>query len=389
MENKTKSVISDLHVHLYEVPSEEDFFELLDMAEANGVKCLTLLEFNNLNLFKYGLWDRVKDRIPEHYSGKIVSAVEFVTTIDHLVSPETGFDYFGYRSDIIAYDFDPEKLLPYFSDEHLSKLWEEDLDEFSEKLAEYGFNPPREIYKNDCHAASYAKQLLDWLNKNPEIKQQFMQTFGLQKLDIESDITRNLITNPNGALFFCQRLFPSSFEVFQIAKEIGAKVCLAHPAYMSTDFDTEDYIKTMWAASLLSKDYEPIKFVSGPYMLDTAEDAKVIDRVSTELNLIQLPSSDLKSQYRRVVNGENQPMMYCFTMINGEKAKVIYRPRPGFAIMPWIEEYLASHNGRVEDFDDFTRKLEEAPANLFMPEQLEKSFKDVRTYTSGGYEKQQ
>ncbi|MBQ8425958.1 MAG: hypothetical protein IJX17_08105 [Clostridia bacterium] len=378
---KKNNIVADMHVHLYDNPSEKDFFEILDMAEANGVKCLALLEFNNLNLYKSGLWDKVKDKIKKHYSGKLVTAIEFVSTIDDIKSPATGFNYDGYRSDIVLYDFDPEKLMPLFEDSFLQKLWEDDCSVFVQKLGEYGFYPPKNIFINDGHPASYAKHYLDYLFENPEEKERFIKTFNLKKLDVESDITRNLITNPKGELFFHQKLFPNSSEVFRIAKQIGGKICLAHPAYMSGDFDTQDYIKTMVELSKSNpEEFKPIEMITGTYMLDRAKDTEVVEKSSEEFGLIKIPTSDVKTQYRRIVNGKDEPVMYCITEINGEKTRVNYRPRPGFAICPWIESYLSVHNGKVEDFADFEKSIENAPANLSLDQSVFNKFKDARDY---------
>lgn len=376
--NFNENIIADLHVHLWDIPNEQSFYETLDMAEQNGVKSLTLLEYNNLNFFKYGLWDKVKNHISEHYSGKIVTGIEFVSTIDDGVVSKTGFDYSGYRSDLVVYNFNPNDLMPLFEDKFLQKLWVEDCKKFIGKINEFGFFPPNEIFINDGHPASYAKQLLGYLDANLEEKERFMKTFKLQKLDIESDITRNLITNPKGALFFHQKLFPNSSDVFKIAKKINGTVCLAHPAYMSTAFDTADYIKTMVALSKDEKDMQNITCMSGPYMLDRKEDTKVVTELSKELKISLIPTSDCKTNYRRIVGDKNEPVMYVDTMINGEKKRVFYKPRPGFAVCPWIESYLENHNGKVDDFVDFQNQLDTASANLFIEKSIDKQFSDIR-----------
>ena len=148
MENKTnENIIADLHVHLWDIPDGKSFYEILDMAEKNGVKSLTLLEYNNLNLFKYGLWDKVKNNISKHYSGKLITGIEFVSTVDDGVkSSKTGFDYSGYRSDIVLYNFNPEDLMPLFDDKYLQRLWVEDCKVFVEKINKFGFYPPKEIF---------------------------------------------------------------------------------------------------------------------------------------------------------------------------------------------------------------------------------------------------
>lgn len=376
-----KTSVSDLHVHLWEIPSEKDFFELLDLAEANSVKNLVLLEFSNLNFYKYGLWDKVKDKIKDHFSGKLITGIEFVSTIDDITSPRTGFEYNGYRSDIVLYDFDPEKLMPYFEDKYLKKLWDEDCKVFIEKLKEHGFTAPKEIYKNDGHASSFAENYMYYLFDHPEEKQRFMQYFGLSKLEIPSDITRNLMDGCGKPLSYHQKLYTYSSEVFEIAKKVGGRLCLAHPAYMSTDFDTEDYIRVMNDLSKSNpKTRKPFEFVSGPYMLDRAQDTVVIDRVSSELGLTQIPTSDVKTQYRRKVNEVDEPVMYCITNLNGEKTRINYKPRPGFAICPFIESYLKERGGVINDFDDLQRAIDNAPANLTLDDELANTFADVRDY---------
>jgi hypothetical protein len=374
-----RKMIADMHVHLYDMPSEKDFFEILDMAEQSGVKCLTVLEFNNLNLYKSGLWDKVKDKIKQHYSGKLVTGIEFVTTIDDVNSPTTGFNYDGYRSDIVLYDFDPAKLMPLFVDNFLANLWEQDCEIFIQKLNKFGFYPPKEIFVNDMHPASYAKHYLDYLFEHEDEKVRFVDSFKLPKLDVESDITRNLITNPNGALFFHQKLFPNSSDVFAIAKNVGGHLCLAHPAHMCYEFDTEDYIRTMVGLSRSNPEqFEPITMITGTYMLDRKSDSEVVTRVADELKLKKIPTSDVKTQYRNPETGD--PVMYCITNINGKNEKIFYKPKVGFAICPWIESYLASHNGKIEDMDDFLKSLGEAKPNLTLDESIYAEFKDASDY---------
>ena len=113
-------------------------------------------------------------------------------------------------------------------------------------------------------------------------------------------------------------------------------------------------------------------------MLDREQDTKVINKLSKELKLDLIPTSDCKTNYRRVVGDKNEPVMYCDTMINGEKKRIFYSPRPGFAVCHWIESYLASHNGKIEDFEDFQKQLDNAPANLFIEKSLDNKFSDIR-----------
>ena len=149
---------------------------------------------------------------------------------------------------------------------------------------------------------------------------------------------------------------------------------------MSTAFDTRDYIETMVNFSRSSKDFKPIELVTGTYMLDRAEDTRVVNEVANEMGLVKIPTSDVKTQYRREVNGKNEPVMYCITDINGKDERIYYKPRPGFAICPWIESYLQKHSGKVNSFDDFEKELKEANANLFAEKELIDEFADARDY---------
>lgn len=375
-----RQVIADFHVHLNEIPTEKDFFEILDLAEANGVQCLTLLEFSNMNFFKYGLWDRVKDKIKDHYSGKLLTAVECVSTIDDGIT-RNGYDFSGQRADIVISGFDPADLMPFYDDEHLSKLWNEDLVQFVQQLKKHGFEAPMDIFKNDCHASSFARQYLEYLNKNPEEKKRFMDYFAEQlpkgadrvspKLEIESDITRYLM-NPGGPMFYHQKLYTNLSDVLRMAKQVGADVSLAHPAHMNTQFDTEDYLRSVVEFSHTSPDFQPVTSTTRNYMLDSREDTAVIDRVSADLGLKQYGASDGKYQYR---TPEDKPTMYCYY----GNQKILYTPRPGFAIVPWIDSYLELHPNTLGT-PEFMAALSTAPANLTISQSEIDRYRDVRDY---------
>ena len=120
--------------------------------------------------------------------------------------------------------------------------------------------------------------------------------------------------------------------------------------------------------------------ITGTYMLDRAKDTDIVHKLADEYNLVKIPTSDVKTQYRRNVNGKDEPGMYCITEINGKKERVYYNPRPGFAICPWIESYLEKHNGKVEDFEDFEKQLKIAKPNLTLDKATFEKFNDARDY---------
>lgn len=341
-------VKADLHMHLEETSTIDDLKALLIMCEAQGLGAAAILSYNSIAIYQEGgafdlLAKETNNDFSQYFSGKIIPSVEMVSTMDDMPS-ESGKNYEGYRSDIVLYDFDIEKMSKYLNEEELKKAWVDDFNVFSKKCADIGIEvPPIENFVNDFHPLSFVTQWFEMCKQIPGYIDYLEEVFGL-KLNTASDLTRNHISNPNGKLFFKQRLFPDVSTVLKIAKEVGAKVCIAHPAYMSKDFDTVDYIETLTDFSRSNPEFQPITHVCGDYMLNTQKDSETIARVAEEKGLKLVCGSDL-----RLVD----QMYYVGPLTNGEK--VYYTPTPGFAVAKSVEKgdgtiYIAEEN--LKEFGD-------------------------------------
>lgn len=313
----------DLHAHISENASVEDLKMLLTMAEEENVKGLGVLSYNALNIYEpNGIFKQVMNEgINNYFTGKLISAVEMVCQIDKIPS-KNNFDYYGFRADICLYDFDYEKLQKHFSPQVLSKYWEEDFKMFAKLSKDIGIDIPEiENFVNDYHPLSFIDQIM---KKYPEVIEEFGRILG-QTIVISSDLSRNHITNPNGKLFFEQKLFPKVSTILKIAKEVGCKVAIAHPAYMSNLFNTTDYIRSLVEFSRSDDSYQNIEYVCGDYMLNTQKDCQEIDEIANELKIKKICGSDMRLMDQMFYKG----------VLSTEK--VTYKPRPGFAIAKLIE----------------------------------------------------
>ena len=197
-----------------------------------------------------------------------------------------------------------------------------------------------ENFENDYHPLSFVEQLM---KKYPDIIKEYEKVLNIE-IGIASDLTRNHITNPNGKLFFEQKLFPKVSTVLQMAKECNAKVAVAHPAYMNKVFDTVDYIKSLVEFSKTDETFQEIKYVCGDYMLNTNKDRDIIKEVAKELNLKLISGSDM-----RLI----EQMFYLGKL---SQERVYYKPRPGFSIAKQIETQngdLKIEKLVLEDFKEF------------------------------------
>ena len=344
-------VKADLHMHLEEKATVDDLKTLLKMSEEQCLKAVSILSYNSIAIYSRGgafdlLAKETKNDFSKYFSGKIIPAVEMVSTMDNMPS-NLGKNYEGYRSDILLYDFDVEKLNKYLGEEELKKAWVEDFNMFSNKCLDMGIKIPSiDNFVNDFHPLSFVSQWFEICKQIPNEIEHLEQVFDC-KLNTPSDLTRNHISNPNGKLFFKQKLFPDVSKTLEIAKNVGAKVCIAHPAHMSKDFDTVDYIETLVNFSKSNSAFQPIEYVCGDYMLNTNNDREIIKKTAEKLDVKLLGGSDL-----RLV----EQMYYISPLTNGEK--VYYTPTPGFAIAKKVEMgdgEITIDDETINDFTDLKR----------------------------------
>lgn len=315
----------DLHVHIDENADSEVLKKMLTMAENEKVKGLGILSYNSLNIYApNGIFNQViNEGISKYYTGKIISAVEMVTQIDKIPS-SINFDYYGYRADICLYDFEYEKLQKYFETDLLKEYWIEDFNTFKKLSHNIGVEiPDISNFVNDYHPLSFVEQIQV---KYPDIIKQFSDILNIQIL-VPSDLTRNHITNPKGKLFFEQKLFPKLSTILKIAKDVNCKVAIAHPAYMSNQFNTTDYIKSLVEFSRSDESFKQIEYVCGDYMLNSKEDREEIKNIANELNLKLICGSDMRLLPKMYYKGKLSP-----------NDKIEYQPKIGYAIAKDLEK---------------------------------------------------
>ena len=135
-------VKADLHMHLDEKATVEDLKKLLIMSEQEKLEAISILGFNTISLYlENGAFDllakETNNNFAKYFSGKIISSVEMVSTMENMTS-QIGKNYCGYRADLTLYDFDLTKMSKYLNEEILKRYWEEDFNTFSSKCLEIG-----------------------------------------------------------------------------------------------------------------------------------------------------------------------------------------------------------------------------------------------------------
>ena len=137
---------ADLHMHLEEYATKEDLKNILQMSEKNQLEAISILSYNSVDIYsKNGAFDllakETKNDLSKYFSGKIIPSVEMVSTMDNMPS-NLGYNYDGYRSDLVLYDFNIEQINKYLGEEELKKAWMEDFNMFSQKCSEIGIKIP-------------------------------------------------------------------------------------------------------------------------------------------------------------------------------------------------------------------------------------------------------
>lgn len=285
----------DLHVHIDNNISKENLIKLLQNAERNGVKYLSILEHYNLDLYREnGVLQKLIEsgEIEKYYSGKLITGVEMTCRIDDgVVSKKTGFDFSGHYVHVTVLNFDVKKaekigtigengeqiswLKPGFLPEAL-KVNEQRIRNM---LRQRGIpEPPEGYFKCDAKHDSIEKQLYNYYYVDkPEIGAAFDEVYG--KSLTPSIFVKRFFGDPNGVLRYDNYYYPLASDCIAKLSTLGT-VALSHPAYMHEEFEYMDYAETI--LENYGKIFDTIEV---PYAQNTPEETDKLLKFATSYNL--------------------------------------------------------------------------------------------------------
>ena len=256
---ENREVKCDLHVHIDGKINRENILKLLDNAERNGVKYLSILEHYNLDLYRKNspLQELCKSgELEKHYSGKLIPGVEMTCIVDDgVVSRRTSYDYSGQSVHIVCLGFDVEQA---------EKMVFNATDGSKRQLLKEGFlfeahaqneillrrllkernlpEPPEGYFTHNTVNDSIEKQLYNYYYKDhPEFGQLFDERYGTS--ENISAFVRKYVEDPHGVLHFDNIIYPKISQSIPMLQQIGI-TALAHPAYMRDNYNPIDYVET-------------------------------------------------------------------------------------------------------------------------------------------------
>lgn len=331
----TKLVKADLHVHIDGHSTKDNVIEYLKSAENSKVKKLCLLEHSYLNNLK-PILEIMNDEggIGKYYTGELIIGVEFVATIDRKHINKDGSCYDDNCTHILAYMPLKEAInLKSKSEKLFNRDTEKDyIDDYNiicNKIRSLDKNSICELPKcEDLKAIStphIAKDLHKWITQGDEKRQNaYTKVLHLTDEQIKNPSTfiRELVLEKGSILYYQQKLYPPIKDLFEevIKYAPSVRFVLAHPAHMSTAFNTQYYIDTIFSLPPMFKDRPNFYGIEVGYFLNTPDETEYLRKYATEHNLKMSAGSD--SRY---------PLNEMFFTPNNSSTQYFYKPSFGTA----------------------------------------------------------
>lgn len=297
-------VKADLHIHLEGHNSKEDVIQYLINAEQNGVKKLTLLDHNRLDILK-PLKQILSEKggIKKYYSGEFIVGVEFNALIDaHHVNPD-GTNYDGNMSHILGYMTLSDAINLNNNCTIIKRDIEQDyIDDFAtlcDKIrglegGERILLPKIEELKT-MNTPHIVKDLHKWIISDAVRKEEYTKLLQLTEAQLLSPsvFIRQIAMETTGILYYKPQSIPMVTELFREVPKYAPSIrfVLAHPAYMSTYFDTQYYLDTMFSIPQISNKPNFYGIEVG-YFLNTPEETEYLKKFAIQNDLKMSAGSD-------------------------------------------------------------------------------------------------
>lgn len=300
---------SDLHVHLDHNINSEAVIHVLTKAEENGVKALSLLEHNELNLYKQnGVLEKLikSGELENYYTGKLISGCEISCTINNTPLSRSGFNFNNYDIHLTILGFDIEKAekVKWFTKKFQNKCFKKDVVTVIKMLKALNLEVPKKKYFT--FERYVGKQVYEFMNENPQRLQSYQNKLGVY--DNASQFVRLTMEDPKGKLYYKQHRVPYVTDVVEYAKKIGAKVFISHPYYMNSKFNVYEYLEALLNIETNVK--HPFDGIEVPYFQNTLFEEKMLTDFAIKFNLKMSGGTD----YQYLISEKNpQGQMYLKT----------------------------------------------------------------------------
>lgn len=273
---KYPNIKFDLHIHTNHSDGNSELKDVIKLANQKQLKYIAITDHNTLDAY-----EELKRNGNYGFEGTIISGVELNVIAN------------GYYIELLAYDFDLEKLKKWkFLDQKtFIKNNKKILREVVAKATNLGFKITKNL-KYTNKRGLYFKELYTDIIKYEENKP-ILKELGVTKY---RDFLRRQIFSPKGKIYvLVKNTIPSAKQVCDFVHACGGKVVLAHPFFYDS-VSGENIIKT-----ILSYDIDGIECA---HFSHTPEQIDYALSVCKQKGLIATGGSDFHNKRRYIRNKE-------------------------------------------------------------------------------------
>lgn len=331
MENKVKC---DFNVHLDGNINFQAIRYVLQQAEQNNVKAISLLEQDELNLYSYGgILHRLlrSGEINKFYTGKLVSGCELTCVVNNTNSTKYAFNFNNHRIHLLMLNFDVERAetVKWFDKKFREKCFKKDVKLLIKLLKKNNLEYPKKDYF-EFGKQDILYQMYNFIVANQQRKTMYDNFIGT--FNTATSFVKNVFENPHSKLFFKQSSVPYLSEVLEMARKVRGRLYIAHPHNMNIKFNTISYLDAL--ININSEYGFPFDGIEVYNSANSSIDTKVLNDYAIAHNLEIIGGTD----YKYLVSPQNPEGKMLFDD-NGDKRYVI--PVPG----TMIKLKLETHNG--------------------------------------------
>ncbi len=321
---------SDLNVHVDGYANnKEALIKILTLAEENGVKAISLLEQDALNLYKEKsvFCDMVKSgEVENYYTGKLIAGCELTCTVNNTDPTKYAFNFNGHNVHITLLNFDVKFVegLKWFDPKFKAKCIQKDIKPFCKLLKQYGIEIPKKNYFGYHKGLAY--QLWDYMHEDDKRLKKFESIVG--HYPNVFSFVKNLFEDPTSKLYFKPSYIPYLTDVLSFARKAKGRIYISHPNYMNQKFNTISYLEALINVKTeYGFPFDGIEVYDGQ---NSVIETKVLSDYARTRNLEVSGNGEFRYLYSES-NPEGK------AMIMYDNAKHYYVPKPGFLVKNFME----------------------------------------------------
>ena len=321
---------SDLNVHMDGYANNIDAVRrVLALAEANGVKAMSLLEQDAIRLYREGgvLQRLIKSgEMKKLYTGKLIAGCEFTCVVNATDPTKYAFNFNGHQIHVTMLNFDIKYIegIKWFDPKFKEKCIKKDVKSFCKLLKQYGLEVPKKNYFRYDRGLGY--QLYDFMHSTPERLARYERILG--QYPNAYTFVKSLFDDPTSKLYFRQSQIPQLTDTLQCVRRARGRIYISHPSYMNKKFNTVSYLDAL--LNVKTEYGFPFDGIEVYYGQNSPIETKVLNDYALSHNLEKSGNGDFKYLY-----SDRNPEGKAVFIYDNEK--MTYVPKPGFLIRNFMD----------------------------------------------------